>query len=114
MLTESPEPLPGHLIGPEVQRHLGVEPVGDGLEGKILGCVVGEARGWVLPVSSVVEANSHFEHLLIIIREGAPHKQAKAIFPDGSCRSFQITALLARNKNTRIIPDTPHLPRVSG
>ena len=53
-----------------------------------------------------------FEHLLLIIREGAPHKQAKAIFPDGSCRSFQITALLARNKNTRIIPDTPHLPSI--
>ena len=37
---------------------------------------------------------SIFEHLLITIREGAPHKQAKAIFPNGSCRVFQIAALL--------------------
>ena len=55
----------------------------------------------------------HFEHLLITIRKVAPHNR-KAIFPDGSRRSFQITALLARKQNTRIIFDTPHLPRVSG
>ena len=29
-----------------------------------------------------------FGNLLIAIREGAPHKQAKAIFPNGSCRSL--------------------------
>jgi hypothetical protein len=45
-----------------------------------------------------------FEHLLITIREGAPHKQAKAIFPNGSCRSFQITALLRENKTPESSP----------
>jgi len=51
-----------------------------------------------------------FEHLLITIREGAPHKQAKAIFPDGSCRSFQITAQLARNKTPESSPIPPTSP----
>ena len=53
---------------------------------------------------------SYFEHLLITIREGAPHKQAKAIFPDGSCRSFQITALLARTKKPESSPIPPTSP----
>ena len=43
--------LPGGGVGPADAQ------VGGELEGEILGCVVGEARGWVLSVSSVVEGD---------------------------------------------------------
>ena len=48
--------------------------------------------------------------MLITIREGAPHKQAKAIFPNGSCRSFQITALLRESKTPESSPIPPTSP----
>ena len=77
------------------------------MTGRFLECAVGEARGWVLPVSSALK---HFEHLLIAIREGAPHKQAKAIFPNGSCRTIQITAPLCENKTPEASPIPPTSP----
>ena len=43
--------LSGRGVGPADAQ------VGGGLAGRFLGCVVGEARGWVLPVSSVVEGD---------------------------------------------------------
>ncbi len=89
--------IPCVLCGPCSLARAGVDGNSGGASCPSLSPVVVAYSIVVVTFSSSINREkwgSIFEHLLIIIREGAPHKQAKAIFPDGSCRVFQIAALL--------------------